>query len=146
MKVTAGADRAHDQDRRNRAGNPVPLEKSRGRRQHGTDHECRHNRKEERLRDIENGDNADHQQREQSKGNNFRAADDRRQVDLLSGSGVPTASCERTFIGKDTQLALPRADGEYGSVPELRDEPGPAVNNPGAGKKFHRANVKAGPA
>ena len=55
----AGADRAHDQNRRHRARNSMPLEKACGRRQHGADHEGRHDRQEERFGDIENGDDAD---------------------------------------------------------------------------------------
>ncbi len=43
------ADREHDQDRGHGAGNAAPLEKARGRRQHGAHHERRHDREKECL-------------------------------------------------------------------------------------------------
>ena len=74
----AGASRAHDQNRRHRAGNSMPLKKVGGRRQHGADHERHHDRKEKRLGDVENGEDADQQERDQRKGDQLRAANDRR--------------------------------------------------------------------
>ena len=53
MKHRGGADRGHDQDRADGAGNAVALEEARGRRQHGADHEGHHDRQEERLGEIE---------------------------------------------------------------------------------------------
>ena len=85
MKVDAGADGGHDQDRRHRAGNAVPLQKAGGRRQHGADHERRHDGQEESLGGIEHGDNADDQQRHQRKSHDFGAADDRRQFGFAVG-------------------------------------------------------------
>ena len=102
-----GADRGHDQNRRHRAGNSTPLEKSGGRRQHGADHECRHDREKERFRGVENGDDADDQKRDQRKGDDLRAANNRRQFALAVGQ---RRTCrffwKRTLFGEDTQLAL----------------------------------------
>ena len=117
----AGADRGHDQNRRHRAGNPAPLQKAGGRRQHGADHEGRHDRKEEGLGDIENGDDADHQQRDQREGHHLGAADHRR----LFGFAVrqrraDRALWRRTLVGKDTQLALPRATVNVAVSPRRR--------------------------
>src|SRR5439155_1300530 len=57
----AGASRAHDQNRRHRAGNSMPLKKIGGRRQHGADYERRHDREKKRLGDVENGEDAEQQ-------------------------------------------------------------------------------------
>ena len=81
----AGADRGHDQDGRHGAGNAAALEKACRRRQHGADDERHHDREEERLGGVENGDDADDQQRHQRKGDDFGAADDRRQFGLAVG-------------------------------------------------------------
>ncbi len=104
------ADRAHDQHRRHRAGDPTPLEIAGGRRQHGADHEGGHNREEERLGDIEDGDDADDQQRDQCEGHQLGAPDHRRQfASALSQWRAGRLLRKRTLVGKDTQLALPAA-------------------------------------
>ena len=58
---------------------------------------------------------------------------------LLSGSGVPDGA----LIGKDTQLALPRAATNVMRVAELA-RPSRALirHNPRRRQKFHRGNVK----
>ena len=141
-----GADRGHDQDRRYRAGNSVPLEKAGRRRQHGADHECRYDREEERLGGVENGDHANDQESDQGEGNDLRAADHRRQF----GSAVRQRRADgfmrrRTLIGKDTQLALPRAAANLTPCPARATNRVMPATTRGAGKRFHRANVKAGP-
>ena len=100
----AGADRGHDQYGADGAGNSVPLEKARGRRQHGADHERRHDRQKERLCDIEHRDDADDEQRDQREGDHLRAADHRRQFGFAVGQRRASrhSSGKRTFIGKDT--------------------------------------------
>jgi hypothetical protein len=80
----------------------MPLKESGGWRQHCADHECCHDREKECFRDIKNGNNADNQERHESKGTNLGTADNRRQLVLAvrrRGTNGP--------IGKDTQLALP---------------------------------------
>ena len=134
-----GADRGHDQDRRHRAGNSVPLEKTGGRRQHGADHECRYHRKEERLGGVENGDHANNQQRDQGKGDDLGAANDRR----LFGLGCQAAACRRLHAKTHAHreghaTGSPPRNGEP-DPPGARGEPDSAAHNPRRSQKFHRS-------
>ena len=85
MKASAGADRGHDQDRRYRARNPVPLEKTGGGRQHGADNESHHDGEEECLGGPENGDHSNHQQGDQREGDHLGAPDNRGQFGVAVG-------------------------------------------------------------
>ena len=140
-----GADRGHDQDRRYRAGNLVSLEKAGSRRQHGTDHECRYHREKEPLGGVEDGNHANDQESDQGKGNDLRAADHRRQF----GSAVRQRRAggfmrRRTLIGKDTQLALPRAAANLiRCPPRATNRILPPITR-GVRQRFHRADVTAG--
>jgi len=118
-----GAHRRHDQNRRHRAGNVMPLEKSGGRRQHGADHECHHDRQKECLRGVEHGDDTDDEECDQREGNDLGTANDRRLLALAVGQWrtarlIGPTFTRPTFIGKDTQLALSPRDGETGWSPK----------------------------
>ena len=85
----------------------MPLKKVGGRRQHGADHERRHDREKKRLGDVENGEDADQQERDQRKGDQLCAANDRRQLALAVRQRWPRRfTGKAAFIGKDTQIAL----------------------------------------
>ena len=78
------------------------------RRQHGADHECGHDRQEERLGDVENGDDANQQQRDKREGDDFGTTNDRGQFDVAVRQWrADRVVWLRTFVGQDTQQALP---------------------------------------
>ena len=124
----------------------MPLEKSGGRRQHGADHECRHDRQKERLRGVENGDDADDQECDQRKGDHLCAANDRRELAFaVRQRRTHRFTGKATFIGKDTQLALPAlttANVAWSREGGLRNGLCPAQNLRRR-EKFHRGNVSA---
>ena len=149
-----GDDRAHgrhDQNRDDRAGNAASLEKARGRRQHGADHEGRHDREKERLGGVEHGDDADDEQRDQREGDDFGAPDHRRQF----GSGCRAGACRASLEGARSLgrtrnwlsplLAADWAD-ESGFVQRRRrtTKRAQAGTTGGACKRFHRGNVSDG--
>ena len=64
------------------------------------------------LATIENGDDADDEQRDQREGDHLGAPDHRRQfVSAVGQRRTGRFAGRRTLVGKDTQLALPAAGG-----------------------------------
>ena len=138
-------DRDHDQHRADRAGNAVALEEARRRRQHGADHEGHHHGQEERLGEIEDGDDADDEQRHQRKGDDLGAADHRRLFARAVRQRVRLPPCweadahweghARSVLpckGRTTSaLAKPRLP-QPNDCRLIRAHP----------RKFHRANVR----
>ena len=107
MKVTPAPTALTISTAGKRAGNSMAFEKARCRRQHGADHERRDDGQEERLGDIENGDDADDQQRDQRKGNELGAANDGWQFGVaVVERRTARVSCRRTFVGQGRANSL----------------------------------------
>ena len=124
----AGARRRHDQHGRNGARDPMPFQQSRGRRQHGADHERRRHREKKGFGDVEHGDDTDRQQRDQGKGDDLRALDHRRQFILAFGFWRTCRLLGKgTFIqeGHATSSPLHCGCGECdGTARDRRSRPG----------------------
>lgn len=115
----------------------MPLKETGGRRQHGSDHECHHNRKKKRFRDVKNRDNTDDQQRDQRERNHLCATSDRRSLAIA----VRQRRTYR-FIGMNTHnLALPAPRANTAAVAQSYYEPGSLTSNPLSLQTFHRGNV-----
>jgi hypothetical protein len=81
------------------------------RRQHGAGDHGHHDRQEERLGDVEHGDDGDQKQAGQRKGDKLGAADHRRQLDVAIGKRrTLVVAGDQTFTGKDAHNISPRTE------------------------------------